>query len=605
MHILQLDVKLQCGRPQGASIGVPICLPSIENQFEHEAAIDHNANEMSAERPQQEGEQEAQRLLSESLSVELSTEYSASLAAVGDAAGGAAACRRALYGSHFLSTWGQRGWEFAVGLIMLELHPTSLLLVSTFGLLDSAIQVVFGASVGSWVDRTERLVAAQRMYMLQNSMVALSALASLLLLWTGARAGALYWACLLAALGAGAASSLGALGATLSVEREWTRALCGADSAALARVNSAMKRIDLTCLIASPISARFERRRLAPPVLAAPPAPVRARRRRRRRRPSRPPAVQRSPPPSQVGLVMTYAPAGAGMDAATLMLLAWNMLAWAPECALLAYAQARSPALAAPRTPPPPPAEGAGPAGGGGGKRAGGDDGAAGPWRRQLDSWATYFQQPVAPAALALALLYLTVMSFGSLMTAYLKWLGMPEAELSVYRGLGAVSGIAATVVFPHAQRWVGLLVAGAASAWLQWVCVVAATAPSLAAALGAGVGGAAARYALVGGLVLSRFGLWSFDLCANQLIQELVPPGQLGAVAGCQGALQSGFQMLAYVAGVVVWQPQRFPLLMAGSCAAVTLAAATFSGVAAARRRGAEGLDVRLAAGDGLDDGP
>ena len=27
--------------------------------------------------------------------------------------------RRALYTSHFLSTWGQRGWEFAIGLIML------------------------------------------------------------------------------------------------------------------------------------------------------------------------------------------------------------------------------------------------------------------------------------------------------------------------------------------------------------------------------------------------------------------------------------------------------------------------------------------------------
>ena len=35
--------------------------------------------------------------------------------------------------SHFLSTWGQRGWEFAVGLVMLELHPSSLLLVAVWG----------------------------------------------------------------------------------------------------------------------------------------------------------------------------------------------------------------------------------------------------------------------------------------------------------------------------------------------------------------------------------------------------------------------------------------------------------------------------------------
>ena len=38
-----------------------------------------------------------------------------------------------------------------------------------------------------------------------------------------------------------------------AVEREWTKALCGSDSEALAQLNAAMKRIDLTCLIASPI----------------------------------------------------------------------------------------------------------------------------------------------------------------------------------------------------------------------------------------------------------------------------------------------------------------------------------------------------------------
>lgn len=54
---------------------------------------------------------------------------------------------------------------------------------------------------------------------------------------------------------------------------------------------------------------------------------------------------------------------------------------------------------------------------------------------RQRHSWAGYFGQGVTPAALALALLYLTVLSFGTLMTAYLKWRGMVEAELSVYRG--------------------------------------------------------------------------------------------------------------------------------------------------------------------------
>lgn len=137
----------------------------------------------------------------------------------------------------------------------------------------------------------------------------------------------------------------------------------------------AMKRIDLTCLIASPIA---------------------------------------------VGLVMTFG-GREPMAAATLALVAWNMVAWVPECWLLSFAQRRSAALQQPK-----------------GLAADGKAASAGggrSWWRHLGSWRAYFEQPVAPAALALALLYFTVLSFGSLMTAYLAWLGMPEAELSVYRG--------------------------------------------------------------------------------------------------------------------------------------------------------------------------
>jgi len=63
--------------------------------------------------------------------------------------------------------------------------------------------------------------------------------------------------------------------------------------------------------------------------------------------------------------------------------------------------------------------------------------------------WGTYFKQRLWPAALALALLYLTVLSLGLMMTAYLKWQGMTEAELSLYRGAGAISGLLSTVIFP------------------------------------------------------------------------------------------------------------------------------------------------------------
>ena len=59
----------------------------------------------------------------------------------------------ALYASHALSTWGQRMWEFAVGLLMLELRPGSLLLVSVFGMVDSGAQVLAGGAIGSYIGR--------------------------------------------------------------------------------------------------------------------------------------------------------------------------------------------------------------------------------------------------------------------------------------------------------------------------------------------------------------------------------------------------------------------------------------------------------------------
>ena len=61
--------------------------------------------------------------------------------------------RFGLYASHALSTWGQRMWEFAVGLIMLDLYPSSLALVSAFGLVDGLAKMLSGSMVGSYIDR--------------------------------------------------------------------------------------------------------------------------------------------------------------------------------------------------------------------------------------------------------------------------------------------------------------------------------------------------------------------------------------------------------------------------------------------------------------------
>ena len=47
--------------------------------------------------------------------------------------------------------------------------------------------------------------------------------------------------------------------------------------------------------------------------------------------------------------------------------------------------------------------------------------------------------------------------------------------------------------------------------------------------AVSASVQSAAATHVLAAGLVASRFGLWTFDLCVSQLLQECVASQELG----------------------------------------------------------------------------
>ena len=63
----------------------------------------------------------------------------------------------------------------------------------------------------------------------------------------------------------------------------------------------------------------------------------------------------------------------------------------------------------------------------------------------------------------------------------------------------------------------------------MQAAALWAGVAPSLALAAGWSVPAVATTSALVGALVVSRFGLWTFDLAVSQLLQERVPDAELG----------------------------------------------------------------------------
>ena len=418
----------------------------------------------------------------------------------------------AMYASHALSMWGQRAWEFLVGLVMIEIYPSSLFLVALFGICDSAAVTLLSPYIGYLVDGLPRYKAACSMYLLQNISVFVSAFGCLLLLWRKSEENAFFFYGMIAvSILATCLSSLGATGASISVEREWTKTLCRGNDSDLAAVNAVMKRVDLICLIASPIV---------------------------------------------IGLIMTKF----GTITAIIFFCSWNIVAWPFECWLLHIARQCSPRLKEDRSE---------------------SESTVNAPKMDM-SWLTgalvYFQQPFTAPAFALALIYLTVMSFGTVMTGYLAWIGVSEFNLSIFRGLGAVSGVCATLAFPALYRIQGLRKCGLVGIWVQFISLVCSIIPSLLKYIGIDVSMQVTSIVLMSGLALSRFGLWLFDLACNQIIQDEAPRDLLGKIFGTQQSLQSLFQTVSFAVTLLVPDPSVFFLLMAGSTLVVLSSAMLFT---------------------------
>ncbi|KAI6484288.1 hypothetical protein MCOR07_003972 [Pyricularia oryzae] len=66
-----------------------------------------------------------------------------------------------LYVSHFLSTWNSRLFEFAAVLFLASVFPDTLLPMSVYALARSGAAIVFGQSIGSWIDRGDRLAVVR------------------------------------------------------------------------------------------------------------------------------------------------------------------------------------------------------------------------------------------------------------------------------------------------------------------------------------------------------------------------------------------------------------------------------------------------------------
>ena len=184
-----------------------------------------------------------------------------------------------------------------------------------------------------------------------------------------------------------------------------------------------------------------------------------------------------------------------------------------------------------------------------------------------LSGWTIFFQQPIAFGGLGLALLYVNILNFSALMTAFLVSKGMALQTVGVLRGTSAALGLLGTVAYDVSVKSTSLVTTGLWSIVFEFMCLSVCFASFFVPSY---IGSMAL---LVAGVWASRIGLWVFDISISQMMQELIPEGIRGVVGGTQQSLNAFFQFIPYVMGLIFYQPAEFHIYAATGYLAVGIA--------------------------------
>ncbi|KAL4161220.1 hypothetical protein PRNP1_001775 [Phytophthora ramorum] len=437
-----------------------------------------------------------------------------------------------LYAGHLLSAWGDRMWGFAVPILFMDIFVDTLLPSAAFSLAMYVVCIFMIPTVGHHLDRWNRWSAMKYAIILENlTIVVNSVILALILLVTnadGVHKPEWTWTLALMFAGTLVCGGVGQVlndAQTLGIERDWVVVIAGADnSTALAKLNTTMRRIDLSCNILGPMA---------------------------------------------FGFIVDFA----GSDATTRAMVGaavvglWNLISMpleycmthdvyhlVPELAVRAHHEDEGDDKDNKSSPS--------------------SDAELGTLARYAKMWANYVKHPVYLVSFSFCALYMTILSGGALNTAYLKWRGVSNALLGASRGAGAVAGLVGTLIFPWLRSKMKRVERVAVlSVWLFWLCL----APVLLAFLFTGES-IVSDYVMLTCVVVSRAWLWSTDLAETQIMQEWISPSQRGAINSMQTATYQFFFILILLTGVVFHDPHQFEALVVFSLAAVFASAVGFT---------------------------
>lgn len=211
-----------------------------------------------------------------------------------------------------------------------------------------------------------------------------------------------------------------------------------------------------------------------------------------------------------------------------------------------------------------------------------------------MDGWKAYFRQPILPSSLTFVLLFFNVvMAPGGLITAFLTLWGFDGNAMAIFRGGCATCGFVGTLVGKRLIQSLGLLRAGGTALAIHATLLCCATGLyycflSGPPELGPGSGGlaleSASGWPMLGGValpvvafatlvVMSRIGVWSFDMVNSQLFQQTVAPREMASASSAEMALCSFSELLMLGTAALSADPASFTLLVYTSLAAILAA--------------------------------
>ena len=427
--------------------------------------------------------------------------------------------RRSLYISHFLSTWNMRAFEFGAVLFLATIFPGTLLPLSLYALLRALAAIGFSPAIGRYIDRTDRLPTIRLSIVGQRLPVILSCLVFWLLLeYQKLMPNVIIGLCFGLSVLLACMEKLSATMNIIAVERDWVVSIAENDSI-LQSMNSQMRRIDLFCKLVGPLA---------------------------------------------IALLD-----GWSTKVAILATLGVNMLSVSAEYLLIAKVFQKVASLSRSRQGPsecvdgdfeqPPEPRTMGASG----------------LRMLMTAIKLYTSQKAFLPSFSLCCLYLTVLSFAGQMTTYLLANSTPRltsTTIGFLRTASTVLEISATFIAPQIMNAIGPVRAGMWSLSWQMLCLTPAVAFFFTSTPPISV------ISIIIGVILSRIGLWVFDLSAQQIIQESVEAQYRGSFSSIEASFQNLFELLTFAMTIVFPRPEQFKYPALVSLVAVYVAALLYA---------------------------